>query len=358
MLQTFFGNLKVIELASVLAGPLVGSFLSELGADVVKIENKISSGDVTRQWKNSKESPESNSSAYYASANYNKTSLLLDFNDPKDLKTIHDLIAGADILISNYQKRVGQKFGLDHETITKQFSNIIYLQLDAYSYDDPRPGFDMVMQADAGYISMCGTDEGDLVKIPVAMMDILASHQMKEGLLLAMLQKSKTGKGSVVMVSLYQAAVSGLINQGANYLNQDIIAKPMGTKHPNIAPYGDMVSCLSGQKILVAVGSDAQFVGLAEGLGIPRDEWLLFSKNSSRLSGRRDLMQLLNHYTNQIGLENLTALLSSKGIPYSMIKDLKKVFEDPLAKEMVLKDKDNMLSISGIAFKLKQASTI
>lgn len=350
MLNSYFKGLNVVELASVLAGPLVGSFLSELGSNVTKIENKRSNGDITRQWKNSKESKEATETSYYASANYNKQSVFLDFNDPSDYSKLKILISKADIVISNFQKRVGEKYKLDPISISNDYPKIIFIQLNAYTYEDPRPGFDMVMQAETGYLSMCGNEDGAIAKIPVAMMDILASHQMKEGMLISMIHKLTTGKGSVVQVSLYKAAISALVNQATNYLNQGLIARPIGTKHPNIAPYGDILTTADGERLIIAIGSDAQFATLMDALNIESSKWLKFALNATRVLYRSDLIELLNLYSNKIGFKKLAALLSNKGIPYGEIKDLNQVFDEKLAKDMVVQTGGNLLSISNIAF--------
>jgi crotonobetainyl-CoA:carnitine CoA-transferase CaiB-like acyl-CoA transferase len=340
----------VLELASVLAGPLAGSFLSELGATVIKVENKITNGDVTRKWKNVYENESDPISSYYASANYSKKALLLDFNNHSDRVKLEDLIESSDIIISNLQKRVGEKFDIDPYTLNKKYPDKIIAQLDAYSYDDPRPAYDMVMQADVGYISMCGTED-DLAKIPVAMMDVLAAHQLKQGILLSIISKMLDGKGSIVFTSLYKSAVSGLVNQASNFLNEGLVAKPVGTLHPNIAPYGDLLITSDQQKIMLVIGSDQQFFSLMEAFGL-QDKLSLYDTNSKRLKKRNELIMLLNSVSSEIGFEKLISLLVNRGLPYGIIKNLKESLNSKEAEEMIIHNNDGKRTIKNIAFEL------
>ena len=210
-----------------MAGPLVGSFFAELGADVIKIENKLTKGDATRQWKLTTEDTEATVSAYYCAANYGKNVQLLDLSDEKERQTIDQLLAESDVVISNFQKKTAEKLKLTPEYINAKFPHLIFAQLSAYTYDDPRPGYDLVMQGETGWISMNGIDNQHMAKLPVAIIDIIAAHQMKEAVLIALLKKMKDGKGSVVHVSLYKSAISALANQASNFLMAGHIPKPI-----------------------------------------------------------------------------------------------------------------------------------
>ena len=346
--MTCFENIKIVELASVLAGPLVGSFFSELGADVIKVENKRTNGDVTRTWRNMKESSDSKISSYYASANFNKKVEFLDFTNQTDRAQLQKLISEADIVISNFQKRVGEKFLIDPYSITEEFPNLIFAQLDAFSYNDPRPAYDMVMQAETGYISMCG-EEDNLAKIPVAMMDVLAAHHMKEAILVALLEKSRTNRGGIVFTSLYNAALSALVNQATNFLNEGLVAQPIGTRHPNIAPYGDIVSTKDGKKVLLAIGSNAQFEDLLRVLGLT-GILEFYQTNDLRLQNRERLMEKLNAATSKIGFEKLITLLKSKGLPYGIINDIATALSSDQARIMIIQNTKDKRSLKHLAF--------
>lgn len=347
-------GLKVLDLSSILAGPLTGSFFAELGADVIKIENKLTNGDATRQWKLKTEDPNAEISAYYCSANFGKKIILLDFSDDNDRLVVEGLLSQCDIIVSNFQKKVAQKFQLDPDSVSKRFPNVIFAQLSAYQYDDPKPGYDLVMQGETGWISMNGTDQDHLAKLPVALIDIIAAHQMKEAILLAMLKKIKTGKGSIIHVSLYKSAISALANQASNYLMAGHVAKPIGTLHPNIAPYGDIFTSEDGKTLILAIGSDAQFKKLWFTLGLDEENYHTFETNSERLIKRQDLQSLLQVVFGNMGFIAIQQLLEQNNLPFCFISDMESVFSDKLAQSMVKTtkiDDTTALSVSNVAFK-------
>src|ERR1041384_6818530 len=212
-----FKDLKVIELASVLAGPAVGMFFAELGADVLKIENPKNGGDITRQWKNASEKP-GDLSAYYASVNWGKSSVSLDISDEKGRRQLFAWLQNADVLIMNFKAGDAEKLGLDFPSLSARFPKLICGYLTGYGENDPRPAFDLVMQAETGFMSMNGTPESGPLKMPVAIIDIMAAHQLKEGLLTALFLRERSGKGSCVKVSLFDAAIASLANQASNFL--------------------------------------------------------------------------------------------------------------------------------------------
>jgi crotonobetainyl-CoA:carnitine CoA-transferase CaiB-like acyl-CoA transferase len=346
-------GLRVLDLSSILAGPLTGSFFAELGAEVIKIENKLTNGDATRQWKLEKEDTESPISAYYCSANFGKDVRLLDYHVQADINDVEVLLANSDVVISNFQKKVAQKFKLDPESVAERYPNIIFAQLSAYKYDDPKPGYDLVMQGETGWISMNGSDSNHLAKLPVALIDIIAAHQMKEAILLALLKKMKTGKGSVVHISLFKSAISALANQASNYLMAGHVAKPLGTLHPNIAPYGDIFVSKDGQNLILAIGSDAQFKKLWFSLGIDEQYYHTFETNSERLSKRSEMQSILQGQIGKKGLVEIQQIFELNNLPYCLIKDMGRVFEDSLAQSMVKSTKIGDItakSVSNVAF--------
>ena len=233
-------NLKVIELASVLAGPDVGMFFAELGAKVIKVENKLLNGDVTRGWKSVNEDKTAKVSAYFSSVNYNKEYIQLNLKDENDKTKVYKLIADSDIVIANFKPGDDIKLGMDYGTLKKHNSNLIYGEINGYGSQSKRAAYDVVLQAETGFMSMNGNETSGPIKMPIALIDVLAAHQLKEGLLLALLKKEKTNKGSLVEVSLYDTALSSLKNQATNWLMNKFIPQPIGSLHPNIAPYGEI----------------------------------------------------------------------------------------------------------------------
>jgi crotonobetainyl-CoA:carnitine CoA-transferase CaiB-like acyl-CoA transferase len=359
-MRNFFEGLKVLDLSSVLAGPLTASFFAETGAEVTKIENKLTGGDVTRQWKLNSEDPDNPYSAYYSAANFGKKVLLLDLTSAEDRAIAEQLISESDIIISNFQKKTAEKLRLTPDLIFKCYPKVIFSQLSAYEYDDPRPGYDLVMQAETGYISMNGTTDGTLCKMPVAMIDILAAHQMKEAILIALIHRMQTGQGSILHISLYKSALSGLANQASNYLMCNHIPGPMGTLHPNIAPYGDLFYSSESIAFMLAIGSDAQFEKLWKTLIKAVENYHTFDTNIKRLENRSRLQELLQSNFSYVPFYTLESLLSENNIPYCRIADLSKVFDKPESESMInveLKDHNLRLkSVSAIAFDIKTHS--
>lgn len=348
-----FNDLIVLDLSSVLAGPQVGSFFSELGAKVIKIENKKSNGDPTRQWKLEQEKGSDRISSYYASGNYDKKSIFMDLNDAADHNALMDLVGNADIVISNYQPRVAKKFKVDYDSLIFYNMELIYAQLYAYAEDDPRPGYDLVMQAETGFMSMNGQPDGAPAKMPVAMIDLMAAHQLKEAILIALLKRERNAAGSLIEVSLYQSAIASLANQASNYLMADHIPKKLGSLHPNIAPYGDAYTSKDDVSFILAVGSDDQFNKLGKTL---RSEKLLsstFDSNNIRLQNRAEMNEALQAEFCKRAYSEIEQLLRSQSIPFCRVLSLDRVFTEKLAKDMILNhviEGDAVKSVSQIAF--------
>jgi len=332
-------HLKVVELASVLAGPDVGMFFAEMGAKVVKIENELTNGDVTRKWKLPTEDKESNISAYFSSINWNKEYRFLNLKLQQDKKEVYNLIKTADIVITNYKPGDSVKLKMDYETLKTYNPTLIYGELNGYGSDNKRAAYDVVLQAETGFMSMNGTPDSGPTKMPIAMIDVLAAHQLKEGLLLALLQKEKTGKGSLVEVSLYDAAVSSLKNQATNWLMNNSIPKPIGSLHPNIAPYGETFTTKDHKSIVLAIGSNKQFQQLTTILGAPHlAENKEYNTNQNRVINRVQLYKDLTPLFISFNRSELINKLIDNNVPAGALNNLKEVFEDEKAQQLVLEE--------------------
>jgi crotonobetainyl-CoA:carnitine CoA-transferase CaiB-like acyl-CoA transferase len=361
MTESFFKNqLKVVELASVLAGPAVGMFFAELGAEVIKIENKKTGGDMTRSWKLPSEPSHSANSAYYASVNWGKQTYLLDLEDAIDREQAYQLLNDADIVISNYRTKVAERLGMDYKKLSEQNPKLIFAQLNAFDEDSDRPAFDVILQAEAGFMYMNGEADGPPVKLPVALIDVLAAHQLKEGVLLALLRRMQTGQGSYVSTSLFESAVASLVNQATNWLMASHIPQRMGTQHPNIAPYGDCYNCRDGKAILLAIGTEKQFSNLCNVLKIkklPNNE--LFSSNEVRVKNRAALNQILSQQIINFDSTDLLHQLESMSVPAASIRNMQEVFELPAAQSLILEEKlsDGTISkrVKTVAFTIREA---
>jgi len=178
-----FQDLKVLELASVLAGPSVGQFFAELGAEVIKVENSKTGGDVTRTWKSANEQTDDRS-AYFCSVNWGKKSIALDLTSNEGKAIIQKLAAKSDIIIASYKPGDAEKLGVEYAQLIAGNPKLIYGQITGYGSDNDRVGYDAVLQAESGFMDLNGEKNGSPTKMPVALIDVLAGHQLKEGLLL------------------------------------------------------------------------------------------------------------------------------------------------------------------------------
>lgn len=350
-------DLLILETAGVLAGPAVGMFFAELGARVIKIENKRAGGDVTRKWKLPVEDPAAPVSAYFSSVNWGKEHRWMDLKDPEERLVFDTLVQRADVLITNHLAADAEKLGLQRERLRALNPRLIHGHIKGFAHRPQRPAFDVVLQAETGYISMTGTDQEHLAKLPIALIDVLAAHQLKEGVLLALWQRERTGKGAYVEVSLEEAALTGLINQASNQLMTGAVAQPLGTLHPNIAPYGEVFSCADGGRIILAVGSDAQFKGLCEVL--QRSDLATdpnYDRNVSRVQNRQELSSELTRSIGAWIREDLLAALENAGVPSGAVNSIDVALDSAAAQAMILEqviDGQPTRRIRGNAFRLE-----
>jgi crotonobetainyl-CoA:carnitine CoA-transferase CaiB-like acyl-CoA transferase len=335
----FFKDLKVIELASVLAGPSVGLFFAELGAKVTKVENKLTGGDVTRNWRVPGEENSENASAYYYSANWNKDVLMRDLSDPADLAEIMALLADADLLITNFKAGAAEKLCVSYDQLKAHNPRLICASVNAYGESDPTPGFDVVIQAETGWVYMNGEPDGMPVKMPVALMDVLAAHQLKEGILLALLDRERTGVGCSVSISLFDTGVASLANQATNWLNLQNIPQRLGSRHPNISPYGDTFFTADKKALIISTGTTKQWEELCKVLGLSAlitDD--RFSTNTRRLEFRDQLAEQLARGVSRFQADELLKICRERQVPIAPIRDMQEVFAMPAAQDLVLEE--------------------
>lgn len=329
--HTVCQGLTVIELASVLAGPSVGQFFAELGARVIKVENPATAGDVTRTWRIPGEE-NADRTSYFHACNWGKESIALNLKCDEGIALMHELVASSDIVISNYIPRVARALQADYETLRSVKSDIIFGSIIGYRPDSDRPGYDAIIQAEAGYYYLNRppqSEGGKPTKMPVALMDILAGHQLKQALLMALLQKVSTGRGACVTVSLYDAAVSALTNQATNWLVAGAVPEPMGSEHPNIAPYGSVFRTADGHELVLGVGTDRQFQKLCAILDLPEtasDE--RFRCNHGRVTHRADLIHRLQEAIQRFKRDDILATCQAAGIPAGAVRRMNEVMQE------------------------------
>lgn len=339
-----------------LAGPSVGMFFAELGAKVIKVEHP-QSGDVTRSWKLPSEPKEASVSAYFSSVNYGKKYLKLDYTEEEDRSEFLKLIEKADVLLTNFKFGDAEKFNLTDEVLKAVNPRLIHGRISGFGKNSDRVAYDLILQAESGFMSMNGTPDSGPVKMPVALIDVLAAHQLKEGILVALIQRMTDNTGKTVDVSLYEAAVSSLVNQATNYLNQGFVAKRVGSLHPNIAPYGEIFITQDDKLVTFAIGSNNHFFKLCQFLDclyLVDDE--SFAYNQVRVINRLKLQRILQEKIELIDSEVLMYAMEKEHIPAGIIKPLNEVLNEPTAQNMVLEEEiDGVVTkrIRSVAFHIQ-----
>ncbi len=331
-----FEGLRVVECASVLAGPAVGMYFAELGAEVTKIEPP--NGDVTRSWL----LPGETKSSYYSCVNWGKKVLTMDLTRDKD--ELLSLLDGADVFIVNFKAGSAEKLGLDYQTLSAKFPRLIYGSVTGYGPTSRRAGYDAVVQAESGLMFLNAEANAKPMKAPIAIVDVLAAHQLKAGLTAALYVREKTGRGTWVQTSLIEAGISALINQGAAWLYSGRAPVPTGSEHPAIAPYGGVYDCTDGPMIL-AVGNDAQFRELCRIVGIDPGP---FSTNALRVEKRAELNALLRPLVEARKRDELLNALHAAGVPAGAVFRVEEAVQIPEAAHLLF---DPQIGLRSVAFR-------
>ncbi len=335
--DAFFSGIKVLELASVLAGPSVGMFLAELGATVIKLENMTTRGDVTRKWKLPAEDPDTDISGYFSCVNWGKSSVAIDICTPQGLDIIYQLTKICDIVLVSYKPGDAEKLGVDYHSLKDHNESIIYAHITGYGQKNRRAGFDAIIQAESGFTYMNGQQDSPPTKMPVALMDVLAAHHLKEAILIALLHRERTGQGQYIEASLFKAGIASLANQAANWLVGKTIPQRMGSDHPNIVPYGTIYCTKDGKEIVLAAGTDSQFKKLAIALGNPRlADDPDFSSNQNRVINKKELNKIIQDLIIRHERDEVLSILSAERIPAGGVFNMKEVFEVSESEEMLL----------------------
>lgn len=342
--QLPFVGLRVLELAAVLAGPQVGQFFAELGAEVLKIEPP--GGDVTRRWRTTAEAdspatagtPAATISAYFAASNWGKATRVLDLTDPAAQAEVRRLAAQTDFVLTSYKPGDAEKLAVDYATLAAENPRLIYGQITGYGPHEPRAGYDAVLQAETGYMHLnAAGPAAPAQKMPVAVIDLLAAHQLKEGLLTALYQRERTGRGTLVQVSLLDSALASLANQAATFLVTGHDPAPLGSGHPGIVPYGTVYRAADGQRLVLAVGTDGQFRQLCAVL--QRPHWAQeprFATNAARVAHRLALEELLAQRIAELSSTGLLHELVRLAVPAGAVRTVGEALAHESAQPMLL----------------------
>jgi crotonobetainyl-CoA:carnitine CoA-transferase CaiB-like acyl-CoA transferase len=327
-------HLKVLDLSRILAGPWAGQTLADLGADVIKVE-KPGAGDDTRGWgppwlPDSDGNPTTDA-AYYLAANRNKRSMTVDFTQPEGQKIVRKLAADSDILIENYKLGGLAKYGLDYASLSAINPRLIYCSITGFGQTGPyaaRPGYDLLLQAMGGLMSITGEPSSPPQRVGVAVVDLMSGLYATIGILAALSAREKTGRGQHIDLALLDVEVACLANQGMNYLMTGTSPAQSGNAHPNIVPYQDFPT--SDGAMIVAVGNDGQFARFANALGAP--EWAgdeRYATNGARVINRAGLVAMIAERTAERTTKDWVALLEAANVPCGPINRIADVFADP-----------------------------
>src|SRR5690625_2698401 len=329
-------GIKILDLSRVLAGPYCTMILGDLGAEVIKIEAP-KTGDDTRRW-----GPpfKKGVSAYYLCANRNKKSVTIDLKTSEGIAQIKELIKNADVVINNFKVGTMERFGLDYKTLKKINEKIIYCSITGFGETGPyrqMAGYDFIIQAMSGLMSITGTEESGPQKVGVAIVDVLTGLYATIGIQAALIERGRSGKGQKIDLSLYDSAVSALINIGSNYLMSGEMPKLLGNEHANIVPYQTFVT--NDGEMVIAVGNDQQFKKLCMIIEQPElAHDTRFATNPERVKNRRVLVPKLQRAFLQQNTSYWKEKCDKQKIPCGPIQDLEDVYHDPQlqAREMVV----------------------
>lgn len=331
-MQQQLSDIRVLDLSRVLAGPYCTMMLGDLGAKVIKVE-RPPAGDDTRAW--GPPFDEHGLSAYYISANRNKASLAANFKNPADLELIKKLIRSADVVVENFLPGALARNGIDADAMMRENTSLIWCTISGFGAASQRPGYDFVVQAESGWMSITGEAQGEPMKVGVALVDVISGKDAAIGILaaLAARDRARCSNKSLplaerrVEVTLASSALSALVNVAQNTLVSGKPSRRWGNAHPNLVPY--QLFHASDRPFVLAVGNDAQFRQAMLALGLPdlaNDPAL--GSNAGRIENRDRLVSAIEarvgNETAQVWIEALSAL----GVPCGIVRQVHEALAD------------------------------
>ncbi|WP_299558066.1 CaiB/BaiF CoA-transferase family protein [uncultured Mycolicibacterium sp.] len=318
-------GLVVVDFSRVLAGPYATMMLGDFGAEVIKVE-RPGVGDDTRQWGPPYDS--SGVATYFNAVNRNKRSVVIDLASAAGREQARDLVRRADVVVENFRPGTMDKLGLGYAELSALRPGLIYCSITGFGRDGGAalPGYDLLVQAVGGLMSITGTEPGDPTKVGVALVDVLAGMHALAGILAALAHRNRTGEGQRVETNLLSTLLSSLVNQASGYLGAGVVPGIMGNRHPSIAPYQTFDT--ADRPIAVAVGNDKQFRAFSAAIGLPElADDPRFATNPQRVANRDALCALIEPALKRSGADHWFTTLTEVGVPAGPINDLAEAFD-------------------------------
>ncbi|MDQ6835620.1 MAG: CoA transferase [Actinomycetota bacterium] len=321
-------ELRIVDFSRVLAGPFATMMLADLGAIVTKIE-RPDGGDETRSWGPPYDAR--GEATYFQSVNRNKDSVVLDLRQPAARERARALADQADVVVENFRPGVMDELGLGYEQLRERRPEfrpeLVYCSITGFGSGpgSALPGYDLLVQALGGLMSITGDPRGEPQKVGVALVDVLAGLFATVGILAALRHREATGEGQRIEVDLLSALLAGLVNQGSAFTVAGVVPERLGNAHPSISPY-ELLQTGDGQLVL-AVGNDRQFAALTEVIGAPelaRDE--RFASNGQRVAHRVELLAVLQNRLESRSASDWAAVLTDARVPAGVVNDVRAAF--------------------------------
>lgn len=314
----------MLDLSRVLAGPLAGMLLGDLGANVIKVE-RPGTGDDTRGWGPPFDS--SGASAYFLSVNRNKKSVAADLTSIRDRELIRTLIANADVVLDNFKRGMLERNGFDIDSILAEHPRLVWCTITGFGANSDRAGYDFVVQAEQGWMSITGEPAGAPMKVGVALADVVAGKDACVAILAALVARARTGRGRHVTVSLAASASAALVNVAQNALVSGEEPRRWGNGHPNLVPY--QLFEASDRALVIAVGNETQWLDCANALGLAAlagDARL--RSNAGRIAERARVIDAMSDRLSREPALHWIALLDAAGVPCGVVRSVLESLHD------------------------------
>jgi formyl-CoA transferase len=370
--QGALSHIKVLDLSRVLAGPWCTQMLADLGADVIKVERPVV-GDDTRHWGppflQDEHGNDTDQASYYAACNRNKRSVTIDMSKPEGQELIRTLALQSDIVVENFKVGGLTQYGLDYASLKQLNPKLIYCSITGFGQDGPyaeRAGYDLMIQAMTGMMSITGGAHGSPMRVGVAVIDVFTGVYATSAILAALEVRHRTGEGQLIDMALLDVGMAILANQSAGFLNTGKVPMRQGNSHPSLAPYQDFET--ADGAMLLAIGNDGQFARFCEVAG--HAEWATdtrFTSNTARVTNRVALVELMQAVTRTRSTAQWIAALEDKAVPCGPINTMDQAFADVQVRHRGLKitqptspqaqERTSVSAISSVASPLRLMAT-